>query len=295
VKVSEPVATAVGAGRPVVALETAVLTHGLPQPLNVDTLLAAAAAVREAGAEPAVVGVIRGELRVGLSEGEVKQLADGRAAKANLQSLAACCAQGRSAGTSVSATIHGASQAGIAVMATGGIGGVHLLTPQDVSSDLYALSSIRMLVVCSGPKAVLDFDATIELLETHGVALVGYKTGEVPAFYSASSGFAATTRVDEPEQAAELFRRHCALGLGQAVVLCQPPPAEHALPRQEVEAAVDMAVSQVHAEGVRGDRVTPRLLERVTEALEGRNLTTNRELLVANASLAAQVAASLAG
>jgi pseudouridine-5'-phosphate glycosidase len=281
---------------PVVALETAVLTHGLPSPTNLETVRAQSGAVREAGAAPAVVAVWHGELAVGLSDEELAELSqDDRALKVNVQNLAAACAAGASGGATVSVTMHAARLAGIDVMATGGIGGVHFITTHDVSSDIAALASIPMLVVCSGPKAVLDIEATLELLETHGVPLIGYGVDDVPAFYSRASGYPTTARADTPADAARLFHTHRSLGIPVAMMLCQPPPAELAIPPDEVEAAVWQAATAAKQQGIRGSALTPALLSAMSEHFGERALAVNTRLLVANARLAAEVAVAMRG
>ncbi|GMV36130.1 MAG: pseudouridine-5'-phosphate glycosidase [Fimbriimonadales bacterium] len=292
--VSERVRDAVAEGRPVVALETAVLTHGLPKPLGLETVLLQVRHIQEKGAVAAIVGLLDGEAKVGLTNEELLRLSElQQPQKVNLQNLSVACHAGASGGTTVSATMQLAHLAGIRVMATGGIGGVHR-GGQDVSTDLVALSAVPMVVVCSGPKAVLDVSATLERLEAYGVPVVGYGTDHVPAFYSADSGWPATGRVDTPEAAASLFRSHLEHGVRSAVLLCNPPPADASLPWDVVQRAVDEAERACVRDGVSGRAVTPRLLEAVTLALDGANLRTNTALLVANARLAAEVACAMA-
>lgn len=292
--VSECVRDAVAARRPVVALETAVLTHGLPKPLGIETVLQQVAAIEQEHAVAAVVGLLDGKAKVGLTNDELLRLREqDEPQKVNLQNLSVACHAGACGGTTVSATMHLAHRVGIKVMATGGIGGVHR-GGQDVSTDLMALASIPMVVVCSGPKAVLDVPTTLERLEASGVPVVGYRTDRIPAFYCANSGYAATGRVDSPEAAASVFREQMDLAVRSAVLLCQPPPQDAALPWHVVQRAVDQAEDACAREGVEGREVTPRLLEAVTLALHGENLRTNAALLVANARLAAQVACALA-
>lgn len=288
----EEVRAALGAGRPVVALESTLIAHGLPWPVNVETARAAEAAVRAAGAVPATVAVWQGRLTVGLSEEQLLGLAQGKdVLKASRRDLAVAVAQGRTAATTVAATMYLAHRAGIRVFATGGIGGAHRgdTSKWDVSADLIELARTPVAVVCAGAKSILDLPRTLEILETHGVLVVGYGTDEFPAFYTRSSGEPVTTRVDDPDQAARLLAAHWALE-GAGVVLAQPVASEAALERGEVERAVAEAEARATGAGVRGPEVTPFLLARLAELTEGRTLRANQALVVANARLAARLA-----
>jgi len=247
-------------------------------------------AIREAGAEPILVGMLEGELSVGLSLGDAEILARmANPCKVNLQNLAASTVQKVSGGTTVSATLYAADEAGLSVMATGGIGGVHRNHHNDVSSDLTALSVLEMLVVCAGPKAILDIPATAERLETDCVPVVGYRTDTIPAFYSVSSGVPVSSRVDTAAEAAALFRAHAQLTIGSSVLLCQPPPEDLALPMDEVEAAVALALAAAEKDGISGRALTPYLLARFEEPYR----RANTALLIENARLAAKVAVAL--
>ncbi|WP_117236758.1 pseudouridine-5'-phosphate glycosidase [Thermus sediminis] len=274
-----------------VALESAVLTHGLPYPLSLRTALALEEVVRAEGAVPKTIALVRGEVRVGLTPEEMEALAQGGADKASLWNLAALLAQGRSAGTTVAATAHLAHLHGIRVFATGGIGGVHP-EPYDESADLLALARTPILVVSSGPKAILDLGATLERLETLGVALVGYRTDRLPAFYAPSSPYPVPARVETPLEAAQVLRRARELGLG-AVLLVNP--VSQGLPYEEVARMVEEANRQAAREGVHGKALTPYLLRRLSELSEGETDRVNGRLLLENARLAAQVALALAG
>lgn len=274
-----------------VALESAVLTHGLPYPLNLEVVEALEEAVRAEGAVPKTIALVGGEVRVGLSSREKELLAQGKAEKASLWNLAALLAQGKSAGTTVAATVHLARLHGIQVFATGGIGGVHP-EPYDESADLVALSRTPILVVASGPKAILDLGATLERMETLGIGLVGYRTDRLPAFYSPSSPYPVPARVDTPFEAALLFRKAKALGLG-AVLLVNP--VSQGLPYEEVARMVAEANRQAAREGVAGKALTPYLLRRLAKLSGGETDRVNRRLLWENARLAAQVAVALAG
>lgn len=276
---------------PWVALESAVLTHGLPYPLNRRTVEALEEAVRAEGAIPKTIALVRGEVRVGLTPEEREALARGGAEKASLWNLAALLAQGKSAGTTVAATVHLAHRHGIRVFATGGIGGVHP-EPFDESADLLALARTPILVVSSGPKAILDLRATLERLETLGVSVVGYRTDRLPAFFSPTSPFPVPARVETPLEAALVFREARALGLG-AVLLVNP--VSQGLPYEEVARLVEEANHQAAREGVFGKALTPYLLRRLSELSGGETDRVNERLLLENARLAAQVALALSG
>ena len=299
--IADEIQAALAAGRPVVALETSVVAHGLPHPENLGAARRCADAVRSAGAVPATIAVLGGRVVVGADEGELARLADPgrRPAKAAARDLGALLAAGRDAGTTVSATAAIAARVGIRVFATGGIGGVHRLAPgepptaaRDVSADLAELARQRVCVVCAGPKAILDVVATAEALETLGVPVLGWRTGELPAFYSDASGVALEHRVESADQAARVLALHWdALGR-EGVVLAVPPPEP--VPREAVEAAVDAGLAEARARGVRGKAVTPFLLEAVARATLGRARAANVALLERNARVAAEVAAALA-
>ncbi|WP_243029659.1 pseudouridine-5'-phosphate glycosidase [Thermus altitudinis] len=274
----------------VVALESALLTHGLPYPLNLHTAKALEEAVRSEGAMPKTIGIVRGEVRVGLSQEEMEALAQGGAEKASLWNLPALLVQGKSAGTTVAATVHLAHRHGIEVLATGGIGGVHP-EPFDESADLLALARTPILVVSSGPKAILDLRATLERLETLGVSLVGYRTDRLPAFFSSDSPFPVPTRVETPLEAARILRKSRELGLG-AVLLVNP--VSQGLPYEEVALWVEEANHQAAREGIFGKALTPYLLRRLSELSHGETDRINERLLVENARLAARAALALA-
>jgi pseudouridine-5'-phosphate glycosidase len=300
--IADEIQAALAAGRPVVALETSVVAHGLPHPENLGAARRCADAVRSAGAVPATIAVLGGRVVVGADEGELARLADParRPAKAAARDLGALLAAGRDAGTTVSATAAIAARVGIRVFATGGIGGVHRLAPgeppaaaRDVSADLAELARRRVCVVCAGPKAILDVAATAEALETLGVPVLGWRTGELPAFYSDASGVALEHRVDSADDAARVLALHWdGLGRSEGVVLAVPPPEP--VPREAVEAAVDAGLAEARARGVRGKAVTPFLLEAVARATLGRARAANVALLERNARVAAEVAAALA-
>ena len=285
--------------KPRVALESTLIAHGLPRPENLETAIASEAAVRSAGAEPATIAVLGGEVRVGLNRGELERLANapaGLVLKASRRDLAAAVSARSDAATTVSATLWLARSRGILVMATGGLGGVHRGAGAsfDVSADLDELARADgAVVVCSGVKSILDIPATLERLETLGVAVVGYGVDEFPAFTTTSSGLRVATRVNTPSEAANLIRAHRALALPGAIVIAQPPPASLALPRDEVESAIASALASAESRGITGPAITPFLLDAVRIATGGRSLVANKALIVANARLAGEIAVSL--
>ncbi len=287
------VALAVRQGRPVVALESTLIAHGLPWPLNLETARLAEAAVREEGAVPATIAVLEGRPVIGLSEDELEDLASRKAViKASRRDLACAILHRRTAATTVAATMALAYQAGIRMFATGGIGGAHRgANPWDISADLSELSRTPVAVVCAGAKSILDIPRTLEILETQGVAVVGYRTDEFPAFYVQSSGEPVSCRVDTPREAAHFLRTHWGLG-GTGVVMAQPVSPHFAMdPDSFVEA---LAAAEHHAVGggVRGKELTPFLLGKLAEITEGQTLQANHSLVIANARLAAKVAHS---
>lgn len=302
IRTSPEVAAALAAGRPVVALETSVVAQGLPPPHNLEAARRCAAAVRSAGAVPAAVALLDGQVVVGASEAELARLGDParRPAKAGARDLAALLAARRDAGTTVSATAAVAARVGIRLFATGGIGGVHRVLPGDppaaagdVSADLMELARSPVCVVSAGPKAILDLPATAEALETLGVPVVGFGTSLLPAFYAAEGGVALAHRVEDAAGAAALLGLHWdGLGRREGVLLCVPPP--QALPRAEVEAALAAALAEARRRGVGGQAATPFLLAAVAEATGGRALAANLALLERNALVAGQVAVALA-
>jgi len=289
-RLSPEVQDALASRRPVVALESTVITHGFAAPKNLEVARAMTQAVREAGAVPAVIAVVEGEVRIGLGERELEELARAKAEKASLWNLAAFVAQGRTAGTTVATTAHLAHRAGIAVFATGGIGGVHP-EPYDESADLLALSRTPLLVVSSGMKSVLDLAATLERLETLGVAVLGYRTERLPAFHSPQSPYALPTRVETPEEAARVLAAQRKLGLPAAVLVFNP--VSEGIPYDEVAAWVEAANAEAEAQGVRGKDLTPFLLRRLAELSGGKTDEVNQRLLVENARLAARIAAAV--
>jgi len=291
-RVEPAVAEALQTGRPVVALESALVTHGFHSPSNLEIGRRMQAAVHDEGAVPATVAVLDGEPHLGLTDEQVHRLASPqeRPRKISLRDLPGAVAQGASGGTTVAATMHLARLAGIRVFATGGIGGVHRGHPEDVSADLTALQSIPITVVCSGAKAILDLPRTREALETRGVPVAGYGTDAFPAFYSRRSGLKTDTVVRTAEEAALMAQTRTALELSAALLVCVPVPKEHQLPAEEMEATISQALTEAESAGVQGKNLTPFLLARVVELTGGRAQRANEALLVNNARVAARIA-----
>ncbi|OYT69448.1 MAG: pseudouridine-5-phosphate glycosidase [Armatimonadetes bacterium JP3_11] len=274
-----------------VALESAVITHGLPYPQNLESARRMQAAVRASGATPCTVAVLRGIPCVGISDSELEQLAHSPApSKIALHNLGIARAMQLTGGATVAATMYLAHRAGIEVMATGGIGGVHR-DGRDLSGDLPTLARTPILVVCSGAKAILDLPATREWLETYGVPVVGYQTEELPGFYTAHTGLRVDATVHEVDALTELWRAHREMGTAMLVV--QPPPTKYALARAEVDALLHQALAECEAAGVSGSATTPWLLQRLAELSEGRTVQVNLALLESNARLAGQIAKRL--
>lgn len=297
-EIAEEVASALREGRAVVALESSVVAQGLPPPANMEAARRCASAVREEGAVPATVAVIEGRLVVGAEEAELLRLADPAQmpAKAGSRDLAAVCARRLSAGTTVSATCAIAERAGIRVFATGGIGGVHRRghpsEAADVSSDLVEISRRRVCVVCAGPKVILDLPATAELLESLGIPVWGFRTSELPAFFTDSSGVKLEHRFDDPAGVAAALRVHWdVLGAACGAVVAVPPPSP--LPRAEVEAALAGALREAGARRLPGKEITPFLLSALAEATAGRTRAANLDLLENDARVAAWIARAL--
>lgn len=279
--------------RPVVALESTLISHGLPYPVNLETAQQSEAAVRAGGAIPATIAVLDGKLTIGLSASQLERLAvDTGIRKASRRDLAAAMAEGATAATTVAATLFLAHRAGIRFFATGGIGGVHpeeTESTHDVSSDLPELARTPLAVVCAGAKSILNLPATLEVLETLSVPVIGYHTSTFPAFYCRSSGLPLEIRHDTPEQTARFLYFHWLLA-GGGVLVTQPPPEEDALGPDELQRAQDQAQEESRLAGIRGPARTPFLLRRLAEITQGKTLRVNQNLILANASLATRLA-----
>ena len=296
--ISAEVRGALAAGKPVVALESTIISHGMPYPQNVETALNVEKIIRELGAVPATIAIIGGRLKAGLSPEEIDYLGkSGTAvAKASRRDLPVLVARGADGATTVTTTMMIAAMAGIRVFATGGIGGVHrgAETTMDISADLEELAQTPVVVVCAGAKAILDLGLTLEYLETKGVTVVGYGTEELPAFYSRQSGFGVDYRMDTPEEIAKAFHVKQELGLCGGMLVTNPIPEEYSMPSDVINSAIDSAVAECVEKGVRGKETTPFLLKRVKELTGGESLESNIQLVYNNARLAAKTAVALA-
>lgn len=284
---------ALAEGQPVVALESTVITHGLPYPKNVETATEMEAAVREGGAQPATIAILKGQVHVGLTAEQLHELAErpeGEVRKCSRRDLALALARGEDGATTVAGTMALAHRAGIELFATGGIGGVHRGHPFDVSADLTELGRTPVTVVCSGAKSILDLQATMEVLETNGVPVIGFGTDRLPAFFSRQSDLTVTVRLETPEEVAAVIRARRALALKSGTLVTVPVPAGDAF---EAEAAIEQATAEADAAGIQGADTTPWLLQRVAELTEGRSVHANVSLLRNNGRVAAWIAGAL--
>lgn len=276
---------------PVVALESTVITHGLPRPQNLQLARDMERTVRENGATPATVAILDGIVHIGLTDIELERLAnEDHVRKISRRDFATAIVKKECGGTTVAGTMFVAQRAGINVFATGGIGGVHDVESLDISTDLLALADTPMIVICAGAKAILDLPATLEYLETMAVPVIGYGTDEFPAFYSRQSGLPVSARLNSPDQIVEFAKAHWEIGMRSAVLVCQPLSTEEELPRKEVDGAIQQARHEAHEQGIHGQRLSPFLLARLTELTGGATLKANLALLLNNARLAAQIA-----
>ncbi len=292
------VAEALEAGKPVVALESTIISHGMPYPQNVETALNVERIIREEGAVPATIAVIGGRLKAGLSPEEIEYFGKkGRAiAKASRRDLATLCARGEDGATTVTTTMMIAHMAGIRFFATGGIGGVHrgAETTMDISADLEELANTPVTVICAGAKAILDLKLTLEYLETRGVPVIGFGTEELPAFYSRHSGLKVDYRMDTPEEIAAAFYAQQSMGLKGGMLVTNPIPEQYAMDDGTINAAIDRAVAESVEQGIQGKEITPFLLARVAELTGGDSLNSNIQLVYNNARLASRIAVEYA-
>ena len=290
------VAEALARGRPIVALESTIITHGMPWPQNVETARAVEDVVRAAGATPATIAVLAGRIHIGLTGAELETLGRARdVMKVSRADLAACLALGRTGATTVAATMIGADLAGIQVFATGGVGGVHrgAETSFDISADLAEFSLTPVTVVAAGAKAILDLPKTLEVLETYGVPVIAYGQDDFPAFWSRSSGLKAPLRMDSPAQIASAHQMRAALGIAGGQLVANPIPPDAEIPRTVITPVIEQALTEAAAKGIAAKAVTPFLLQRIFELTEGRSLTANIALVKNNARLAAAIALAL--
>lgn len=295
--VSPEVKEALEAHRPVVALESTIISHGMPYPKNVETALNVERLVRENGAVPATVAVIGGRLRAGLTEDEIAYLGKKglQVTKASRRDLPVLAARGEDGATTVSATMIISALAGIEVFVTGGIGGVHrgAEVTMDISADLEELAKTPVLVVCAGAKSILDLGLTLEYLETKGVPVLGYRTEELPAFFTRKSGFKVDYRVDTPEELARIFHAKRTLGLDGGLLVANPIPEEYAMDPDYISSSIDEACREAGRLGIKGKQITPFLLDKIQKITGGKSLEANIRLVYSNAELGAKVARSL--
>ena len=295
--IAPEVKAALEAGKPVVALESTIISHGMPYPQNVETALNVERIVRENGAVPATIAIINGRLKAGLSEEEITYLGKKGydVIKASRRDLPVLVARGDDGATTVATTMIIAAMAGIRVFATGGIGGVHrgAETTMDISADLEELAETGVLVVCAGAKSILDLGLTLEYLETKGVTVIGYQTEELPAFYTRKSGFGVDYRLDTPEEIAASFRAKIGMGLRGGMLVTNPIPEEYSMDPDVINKAIDEAVAEANALGIHGKQTTPFLLAKIKDITGGDSLASNIRLVYNNAQLAAKIAGNL--
>ena len=298
IDISPEVKAALEAGKPVVALESTIISHGMPYPQNVETALNVEKIVRENGAVPATIAIIGGRLKAGLSEEEITYLGKKGygVTKASRRDLPVLVARKADGATTVATTMIIAAMAGIRVFATGGIGGVHrgAETTMDISADLEELAQTGVLVVCAGAKSILDLGLTLEYLETKGVPVIGYGTEELPAFYTRKSGFGVDYRIDTPEEIAAAFRAKIDMGLAGGMLVTNPIPEEYSMDADVINKAIDEAVAESKALGIHGKETTPFLLAKIKDITGGDSLASNIRLVYNNAALAAKIAAGMA-
>ena len=291
IELSTEITRALSMGAPIVALESTVITHGLPHPQNLELARDMEKQVRETGATPATVALLDGKIRLGLSDEELVQLSESESPlKVSHRDFATAIVKKANGGTTVAGTMLAAYMSNIKVFATGGIGGVHKESSFDISTDLKALAETPMIVVCAGAKAILDLPATLEYLETMGVPVIGYKTDEFPAFYSRESGLNVSARLDSPKEIAEFAKAHWSLGLRSAVLVTNPVPETDSIPKSEMEPVIAKASAEAMEQGIHGQALTPFLLSRISELTKEKSLKTNLALLLNNARLAGEIA-----
>ena len=296
-KISPAVQKALNEGRPVIALESTIISHGMPYPQNLETARLCEAEARKHGVEPATVAVIHGQLCAGLTDEELEYLArtGPKVTKASRRDLPILVARKADGATTVAATMIIAAMAGIKVFATGGIGGVHrgAETTMDISADLEELAQTPVAVVCAGAKSILDLGLTLEYLETKGVPVLGYKTKMLPAFYTYESDFEVDYRMDTPQEIADAIRAQRAMGYPGGMLITNPIPAEYAMPKAVIDVAIEQALQEASEQGIKGKATTPFLLARVCELTGGESLKSNIKLVLNNVALASQIAARI--
>ena len=297
--VSAEVQEAIAAGKPVVALESTIISHGMPYPQNVETALEVEQIIREAGAIPATIAIIKGKITVGLSRDEIEYLGKKGldVIKASRRDLPVLLARGEDGATTVTTTMIGAALAGVKVFATGGIGGVHrgAETTMDISADLEELGQTPVMVICAGAKSILDLGLTLEYLETKGVPVIGYQTEELPAFYTRTSGFKVDYRMDTPKEIADAFRVKLEMGLAGGMLVTNPIPEEYSMDPEYISKNIADAIEEANKLGIKGKETTPFLLDKIQKLTGGDSLKSNIQLVFNNARLGAAIAAELQG
>ena len=297
--VNPAVAQALAEGKPVVALESTIISHGMPYPQNVETALKVEEIIRQNGAVPATIAILGGRLKAGLSPAEIEYLGKQgqKVTKASRRDLSVLVAQGADGATTVATTMIGAALAGIRVFATGGVGGVHrgAETTMDISADLEELAQTPVMVVCAGAKSILDLGLTLEYLETKGVPVIGYRTKELPAFYTTHSGFQVDYRLDTPKEVADAFAVKLDMGLAGGMLVTNPIPDEYAMDLDYINRNIDAALAEAASLGIHGKDTTPFLLDKIQKLTGGDSLKANIQLVYNNARLGAQIATELAG
>lgn len=292
--ISEEVQTALAENRPVVALESTIISHGMPYPKNVETALQVEKTVRKHRALPATIAILNGRLQVGLNADQIEQLGRNGTVvpKVSRRDLPIIVSKKTHGATTVAATMIIAEMAGISIFGTGGIGGVHRDAPtsMDISADLQELARTKVAVVCAGAKSILDLGLTLEYLETYGVPVIGYKTREFPAFFTRKSGLEVDSRLDGPKAIAEVIHHKWEMGLGGGLVIANPISEEASLPKQWIDAVIDQAVSEASGRGITGKEITPFLLSRIEQLSKGKSLKANIKLVLSNVALAAKIA-----
>ena len=296
-EISPEVQKALDEGRPVVALESTIISHGMPYPQNVETALNVEKIIRDNGAVPATTAIIGGKLRVGLSKDEIDYIGKKglKVTKASRRDIPVLVARGEDGATTVAATMILANLAGVSVFATGGIGGVHrgAETTMDISADLEELASTPVMVICAGAKSILDLGLTLEYLETHGVSVLGYQTEELPAFFTRKSGFKGDYRMDTPKELAAAFKAKNDLGLRGGMVVANPIPEEYAMDADYISKSIAEAIDEANAKGIKGKDTTPFLLDKLEKITGGSSLKANIQLVYNNAKVATQIACEL--
>jgi len=296
--IASDISRALNMGAPIVALESTVITHGLPRPQNLELARAMEKSVRDSGATPATVALLDGKIRIGLADEELVRLADAESdstLKVSHRDFATAIIKKTNGGTTVAGTMFAAQMAGIKVFATGGIGGVHKESAFDISTDLHALAEIPMIIVCAGAKSILDLSATLEYLETVGVPVVGFQTHEFPAFYSRKSGLNVSVRLNSPKEIADFAEAHWGLGMHSAILVTNPVPEAEAISNSDMDPIISKASAEAIEKGIHGQKLTPFLLNRINELTKGKSLRANLALLLNNARLAAKIAEAIGG